>query len=85
MNNYDNSHSFSDSKEEFEYYKCNYYKKKEELSKCFKKIKKLETFNNKLLQQLNSKYYIKISKIENFVKKDQKKSNNISKDSNSSN
>ena len=85
MNNYDNSYSFSDSREEFEYYKCNYYKKKEELSKCFKKIKKLETFNNKLLQQLNSKYYIKISKIENFVKKDQKKSNNISKDSNSSN
>ena len=82
MNNFDNSHSFSDSREEFEYYKCNYYKKKEELSKCLKKIKKLESFNNKLLQQLNNKNYIKISKIENTVKK---KSNDISKDSNSSN
>ena len=85
MNNFDNSHSFSDSREEFEYYKCNYYKKKEELSKCFKKIKKLESFNNKLLQQLNNKNFIKISKIENIVKKNEKKSNNISKDSNSSN
>ena len=85
MNNFDNSHSFSDSREEFEYYKCNYYKKKEELSKCFKQIKKLESFNNKLLQQLNSKNYIKISKIENIVKKNERKLHNLSKDSNSSN
>lgn len=85
MNNFDNSHSFSDSIEEFEYYKSNYYKKKEELSKCFKKIKILESFNNKLLQKLNNNNYIKISKIENIVKKNENKLNNISKDSNSSN
>ena len=85
MNNFDNSQSFSDSREEFEYYKCNYYKKKEELSKCLKKIKLLESFNNKLLQKLDNNNYIKISKIDNIVKKNEQKSNNISKDSNSSN
>ena len=85
MNNFDNSHSFSDSREEFEYYKCNYYKKKEELSKCLNKIKILESFNNKLLQKLNNNNYIKISKLDNIVKKNEQKSNNISRDSNSSN
>ena len=78
--NYKNiSFSFSGSKEELEYYKYSYYKKKEELSKCLQKIKALENFNNKLVQKLNDNNFTKISLIENNSKnnKNLNKSNNI--------
>ena len=79
--NTNNSPSFTDSKEELEYYKFNFHKKEEELSKCLQKIKILEKINKKI-----NNNFAKLNKIENNNNiKNISKSFNISRNSISSN
>ena len=78
-----NSPSLTNSKEELEFYKLNFHKKEEELSKCMKKIKILEKLNKNLLQKFNAGTFSKISKnIINTNNKDNNKQVNILKDNN---
>ena len=79
--NINNSCYFSDSKEELEYYKFNYYQKNDELTKCIKKIKILENFNNNLLKKLKKKG----GSTKMIKNNENNKSCNVSKDHISSN